>query len=410
MNLSEIKSQEALMLNLKPDFPALHGKDFAFLDTGASAQKPKIVIDAMTNVMTDHYANIHRGLYDYSQQTTILYEGVRGKVQSFINAKSPNEIVFTRNTTEGINLVAQSYGRAFFDKGDEVILTEMEHHANIVPWQLLRDQMGVVIRVIPVTDEGALDYDAFANLLSDKTKFVSVVHTSNALGTINDVERIVKTTRTHNADIKILIDGSQSIVHGAVDVQALDCDFFTFTGHKLYGPSGIGVLWGREDILNAMPPYQGGGDMIETVTFDKTTYRDAPARFEAGTPSIVDTIGLGAAIDYMNALNMDDVIAHENALLNAAMDGLGNDICLIGTAKHKAPVISFTIDGAHHSDIGMILNQAGVAVRTGHHCCMPLMQRFGIDGTVRASFGVYNDISDVERLLVGLEKVRKLLG
>lgn len=410
MNLSKIKSREAWMLNLKQDFPALYGKDFAFLDTGASAQKPKVVIDAMSNVMADHYANIHRGLYDYSQQTTTLYEGVRAKVQSFINAKSQNEIVFTRNTTEGVNLVAQSYARAFLNESDEVILTEMEHHANIVPWQLLRDQIGIVIRVIPVTDEGELDYDVFETLLSDKTKFVSCVHVSNALGTINDVERIVKTTRAHNADIKILVDGSQSIVHGAVDVQALDCDFFVFTGHKLYGPSGVGVLWGREDILNAMPPYQGGGDMIETVTFDKTTYKKAPARFEAGTPSIVDTIGLGAAIDYMNALNMDDVVTHENALLNATMDGLGDDIRVIGTTHHKAPVISFTMDGTHHSDIGMILNQAGVAVRTGHHCCMPLMQRFGIDGTVRVSFGLYNDMSDVERLLNGLGKVRKLLG
>ncbi len=409
MNLLKTKSREVWMLNLKPDFPALHGKDFAFLDTGASAQKPKTVINAMTNVMNDHYANIHRGLYDYSQQTTTLYEGVRGKVQSFINAKSQNEIVFTRNATEGVNLVAQSYGRRFLNEGDEVILTEMEHHANIVPWQILRDQMGIVIRVIPVTDDGVLDYDAFEKLLSDKTKFVSMVHTSNALGTINDVERIVKTTRAHDKDIKILIDGSQSIVHGAVDVQALNADFFVFTGHKLYGPSGIGVLWGREDVLNSMPPYQGGGDMIETVTFDRTTYKQAPARFEAGTPSIVDTIGLGAAIDYMNALNMGDVIAHENALLNATMDGLGDDIRVIGTANHKAPVVSFTIDGAHHSDIGMILNQAGVAVRTGHHCCMPLMQRFGIDGTVRASFGIYNDMKDVERLLSGLEKVKKLL-
>jgi len=397
------------MLNVKPDFPSLYQKDLAFLDTASSAQKPQAAIDAMTNVMSDHYANIHRGLYDYSQKTTTAYEAVRGKAARFINAISENEIVFTRNTTEAINLVTQSYGRTFLNEGDEVILTEMEHHANIVPWQLLRDEIGIVLKIIPVTEDGELDYDAYTQLLSSKTKFVSVVHTSNSLGTINDVAKITHMAKHHDETIKVLVDGSQSVVHGLVNVQDIGCDFFCFTGHKLYGPSGIGVLWGREDIFNTMPPYQGGGDMIETVTFEKTTYRNAPARFEAGTPSIVDVIGLGAAIDYIDQFNMADVFAHEQQLLSSAMDAL-TGVRVIGASKHKAPVISFTMDGAHHSDIGMILNKANVAVRTGHHCCMPLMQRFGIDGTVRVSFGLYNDQSDIEKLVIGMDKVRKLLG
>ena len=398
------------MLNCKPDFPSLHGKDIAFLDTAASAQKPRVVIDAITHVMSDHYANIHRGLYDYSQKTTAAYEAVREKVRTFINAPSTNEIVFTRNTTEAINLVAQSWGRAFLSEGDEVILSEMEHHANIVPWQLLRDQIGIVLKVIPVTEDGDLDYEEFEALLSTRTRMVSVVHTSNSLGVINNINKIIKLTRNSNPKIKVMIDGSQSVVHGRTDVQAMDCDFFAFTGHKLYGPSGVGVLWGREELFNAMPPYQGGGDMIETVTFEKTIYKPAPTRFEAGTPSIVDVIGLGAAIDYVSAIGMDVIAAHEGGLHKAAVENLPEGLRIYGTAEHKAPILSFTMDGFHHSDIGMILNQCGVAVRTGHHCCMPLMQRFGIDGTVRASFGLYNDMDDVERFLIGLDKVRKLLG
>jgi len=333
---------------------------------------------------------------------------VRETIRKFLNAPSVDEVIFTRNTTEAINLVAQSYGHKFLQAGDEVILTEMEHHANIVPWQLLRDQIGIVIKIIPVTDTGDLDYDVFETLLTPKVKFISAVHVSNSLGTINDVGRLIKMTRSFNSDIKIMIDGSQAVVHSSVDVQDLNCDFYCFTGHKIYGPSGVGVLWGRVDILNSMPPYQGGGDMIETVTFDKTTYKNAPSRFEAGTPAIVDVIGLGAAIDYMSAIGMDKIHAHESELLKMAMDGL-DDVNVIGMSDNKAPIISFTMDGAHHSDVGMILNQAGVAVRTGHHCCMPLMQKFGIDGTVRASFGLYSDKGDVEKFLSGIEKVRKLL-
>jgi cysteine desulfurase/selenocysteine lyase len=399
-----------MLLDLKKHFPALYGRDLAFLDSAASAQKPQAVIDAMSHVMEDHYANIHRGLYDYSQKTTTAYEAVRAKIGNFINAKSSNEIVFTRNTTEAINIIAQSYGLAFLGEGDEIILSEMEHHANIVPWQMLRDQIGVVLRVIPVLDTGELDYDAYKKLLSPRTKMVSVTHTSNALGIINNINKIIGLAKNLNPDIKVVIDGTQAVVHDHVDVQALNCDFMAFTGHKLYGPSGVGVLWGREELLNAMPPYQGGGDMIETVTMEQSTFKNAPARFEAGTPSIVDVIGLGTAVDYISAIGMDAIMAHEKELLTAARGALPDDIEIYGDVDQKVPILSLNIKGAHHSDVGMILNKAGVAVRTGHHCCMPLMQRFSIDGTVRASFGLYNDMADVEKLMIGLEKVKKLLG
>ena len=410
MNGLQIQSHQSLMLNCKHDFPSLYQKDIAFLDSAASAQKPRAVINPMREVMENHYANIHRGLYDYSQKTTSMFEAVREKIRAFINAPSVNEIIFTRNTTDAINLIAQSWGRANFRAGDEVILTTMEHHANIVPWQMLRDEIGIVLKIIPILDDGTLDYDAFETLLTPKTKMIAMTATSNAMGVVNDVSRIIEIAKSYQNYIKILIDGSQSVVHGYTDVQALGCDFFVFTGHKLYGPSGVGVLWGREDILNSMPPYQGGGDMIENVTFDKTTYKNAPSRFEAGTPSIVDVIGLGAAVDYVSAIGMDAIMAHEQALLQSARAGMNNDYIIYGDVTNKAPVISFNIVGAHHSDIGMILNQCGVAVRTGHHCCMPLMQRFGIDGTVRASFGLYNDMADVDKFLIGLDKARKLLG
>lgn len=407
--MNNLARKSAMPWPYKADFPALNGKDIAYLDTASSAQKPQIVIDTMTRVMTDYYANVHRGLYDYSQKTTTAFESVRAKVQGFINATSPNEIVFTRNTTEAINLIAQSWGRTFLSKGDEIIITEMEHHANIVPWQLLRDQIGIEIKIIPVTDNGDLDYDAFETLLSPRTKFISITHTSNAIGTINDVARIVKTAKQYNSDITILADASQAVVHSPVDVQDLSCDFLAFTGHKLYGPSGVGILWGREDLLNSMPPYQGGGDMIETVSFEKTIYKDAPSRFEAGTPSIVDVIGLGAAIDYLQVIGMDNIQNHEQDLLNACLSKLQN-VNILGNPHNKAPIISFTMDNAHHSDIAMILNKANVAVRTGHHCCMPLMRRFGIDGTVRVSFGLYNDMNDVHKFIDGMDKVQRLLG
>lgn len=400
----------------RADFPILrkqvNGKRVAFLDSGASAQKPQAVIDAMRNVMENNYANIHRGLYHFSHTTTTMFEATRAKVADFIGAQSDHEIVFTRNSTEAINLVAQSWGRTFLKAGDEIIISGMEHHANIVPWQLLRDQTGIVIRVIPVRDDGALDLEAYAALFNERTKFVSVVHISNALGAINPVASMVKTARAYNPDIKILIDGSQAVVHQSTNVTAIGADFYVFTGHKLYGPSGIGVLHGRYDVLQTMPPYQGGGDMIERVTFDKTTYKDAPARFEAGTPAIIQAIGLGAAVDYVAAIGMPNITAHESGLLDYALDRMAEipGLTFYGPVKARAGIISFTADWGHISDIAMILDQCGVAVRSGHHCCMPLMQRFGIEGTLRASLGLYSNADDINQLIDGLNKAHELLG
>lgn len=400
----------------REDFPSMmlevNGKPLAYLDTASSAQKPRATMYTMIDAMERHYANIHRGLYHFSRITTQMYEGARVKAGEFINAPSDKEIIFTRNATEGINLVAQSYGRHFLKAGDEIILTEMEHHANIVPWHMLRDQIGVVIKYIPVTEHCTLDLSTLDTLLTDKTKFVSFVHISNALGTINPAADIVKTVRAYNPDIKILIDGSQSVVHGVIDVQALGCDFFVFTGHKLYGPSGIGVLWGRLDILNAMPPYQGGGDMIDTVTLEGTTYKSAPARFEAGTPAIVQAIGLGAGMDYLHAIGMDNIAAHEAQMLEYAQNKITSlgGIKLYGPMQGRAGIISFTADWAHASDIAMILDKVGVAVRSGHHCCMPLMKKLGVEATVRASIGMYTNKADIDALIVGLKKAKDMLG
>lgn len=401
----------------REDFPILsktmNGKPVAYMDSASSAQKPQVVLDAIRDVYENDYANIHRGLYQFSQVTTQQFEAVRPKVAGFINAPSSEEVIFTRNTTEAINLVAQSWGRTNLQAGDEIIISGMEHHANIVPWQLLEGQIGVKVKVIPVLDDGSLDFGAFMALLSEKSKLVSIVHASNALGTINNVAQISKAAKNFNSDIKILVDGSQSVVHGKVDVQELGCDFFVFTGHKIYGPNGIGALWGKADILADMPPYQGGGDMIETVSFDKgATFKPAPARFEAGTPAIVEVIALGAAVDYISSIGMDAIAAHEKKLLDImtrelnAIDGL----TFYGTAQDKVGVVSFTTDWAHASDIAMILDQQGVAVRTGHHCCMPLMQRFGIDATVRASLGLYSNEDDIKALVQGLKKAKEMLA
>ena len=403
----------------RDDFPALHkqmnGKPLAFLDSAASAQKPKAVIDAMDAVLSGGYSNIHRGLYEISQNLTQGFEDARKKVAQFIGASSDKNIVFTRNSTESINVVAQSWARTNMSAGDEIIITEMEHHANIVPWQILSEQIGVVVKVVPVTDEATLDMDAFQSLLSDKTKLVGVVEISNALGTINPIDEIIKMVRGHNADIKILIDGSQGVVHRRVDVTAMDADFYVFTGHKLYAPSGIGVLYGKYDLLNAMPPYQGGGDMIEKVSFKSgTTYREAPYKFEAGTPAIVEVIGLGAAVDYLVDIGMDKIVQHEENLLRYATEAITqiDGLTLHGPKdlSQKAGVLSFTMDYAHPSDIGMILDQCGVAVRSGHHCAMPLMEAMGIDATARASLAMYSDKSDVDALIEGLNKVQGLFG
>lgn len=389
----------------------LHEKQLAYLDTASSAQKPFMVIDKMRDVMSYHYANIHRGLYTLSQIATQEYEAVRGKVAEFING-SVDEIVFTRNTTEAINLVAASWGGTNLKAGDEIILTAMEHHANIVPWQLLQGRIGFTIKVVPVMKDGTLDFEAFQNLLSDKTKLIAVTHASNTLGTVNPVARLAKAAKIFKSDIKVLVDASQSVVHGGVDVKELGCDFLAFTGHKLYGPTGAGVLWARAELLNEMPPYQGGGDMIERVSFKGTAYKSGPARFEAGTPAIVEVIGLGAAIDYVRMVGRENIVGHEKQLLDYATRELAriDGLKFYGAAQEKVGIMSFTADWASNADIAMVLDQTGVCVRVGHHCCMPLMETFGIEGTVRASIGLYSNQNDIDALVKGLKKAKDMLS
>ncbi len=399
----------------REDFPifqeTVNGKPFSYLDTASSAQKPAAVIERMRDAMSMHYANIHRGLYHFSQVTTREYENVRGKVADFING-DVHEVVFTRNTTEAINLVAHSWGTDNLKSGDEIILSAMEHHANIVPWQLIRERCGFVIKVVPVLKDGTLDFAAFESMLSERTKLVSIVHISNALGTVNPVARIVTAAKAYNPAIHVLVDASQSVVHGHVDVQEIGCDFLTFTGHKLYGPTGAGVLWARAELLDSMKPYQGGGDMIESVSFDGATFKSGVARFEAGTPAFVDVIGLGAAVDYVRTIGVESIATHEKTLLDYASRELAkiDGLTFYGTAQEKAGIISFTADWAQTEDIAMILDKQGVAVRTGHHCCMPLMQSFGIEGTVRASIGLYSNQNDINALVQGLKKARDLLS
>ncbi|HRQ60467.1 MAG TPA: cysteine desulfurase [Alphaproteobacteria bacterium] len=401
---------------LRDDFPALsgtmNGKSLVFLDTAASAQKPRAVIEAIGRTYESGYANIHRGLYRYSQELTEAFEAVRVKVARFIGAESENEIVFTRNATEGINLVAQSWGRAFLKAGDEVIVSVAEHHANIVPWQLLADQIGIVLKVIPVDAAGVLDMNAYTRALSGKTRLVAMAHISNVLGTVNPVKEITVLAKAHNPDIAVLIDGSQAVVHGAVNVRDIGCDFYVFTGHKLYGPTGVGVLYGRREVLDSMPPYQGGGDMIETVSFSGTVYKNAPYKFEAGTPAIAEIIGLGAAVDYMASIPVDSLAAYEQGLLDYTMKSLADidGLRIHGTARDKAAVVSFSVDKIHHSDIAMVLDQMGIAVRAGHHCAMPLMEHLGVEGTVRASIGLYTNKNDIDELVKGLRKAKELLG
>ncbi|MCC6597320.1 MAG: cysteine desulfurase [Alphaproteobacteria bacterium] len=398
----------------RADFPILgqmmNGRKLAFLDTAASAQKPKIVIDSMSSVYSTGYANIHRGVYRISQELTTAFEEVRQKVADFIGAPGARNIVFTRNSTEAINLVAQSWGRTHLQKGDEVILSAMEHHANIVPWQLLQAQIGIEIKVIPVLDDGTLDYEAYQSLLSPRTKMVGVVHISNAFGVRNNISKIIKLSRDFNPKIKVLIDGSQGVVHSPVNVIALDADFYVFTGHKLYGPTGIGALYGKYEALESMPPYQGGGDMIERVSFSGSTFREPPHRFEAGTPPIAEVIGLGAAIDYVREIGFDFIQKREENLLAYGNKKLKeiSGLKVFGDVSDKAGIFSFTIENMHPSDIGMVLDQCGVAVRAGHHCCMPLLERFGLDATVRASLGLYSNEEDIDALVEGLHKAREL--
>ena len=399
---------------IRADFPALsldiNGHPLAFLDSGASAQKPNQVLERMDQAYRSEYANVHRGAYTLSQLATDNYENARATVAKFMNARTSDEIIFTRNVTAAINLVAHSYGREFLSAGDEIIISHMEHHANIVPWQLLRDAIGIEIKIAPIDDAGNFLIDEFERLLSDKTRLVAITHVSNVLGTIVPIKEVVRLS--HNAGAHVLIDGAQGIVHEGVDVQDLDAEFYAFTGHKLYGPTGIGVLWGKLDLLNSMPPYQGGGDMIENVTFEKTTYRDAPARFEAGTPPIVEAVGLAAAIDYVSALGLDNIAAHEQRLLAYANNRLAtiDGLEIIGQADNKAGIISFMLDGIHSHDIGTIIDARGVAVRAGHHCAQPLMDRYGVAATARASFGLYSNTDDIDQLVDALNYVEEIFG
>lgn len=399
---------------VRADFPILsetiHGKPLVYLDNGASAQKPRAVIDAMRGAFEHCYANVHRGAYDFSERTTAAYEGARDIVRAFMNAKSDKEIIFAKNATEAINLVAYSYGKAHLKAGDRVLISEMEHHSNIVPWQLLRDERGIELDVIPVSDDGDLRMDVLKEMLDERVKLIAVTHVSNVMGTITPVQDIIDLA--HSIDAKVLLDGSQAVMHMPVDVQALDVDFYVFTGHKIYGPNGIGVLYGKEALLDSMPPFLGGGDMIASVTFEKSTWAELPTKFEAGTPPIVEAIGLGAAISYLSGVGIEKVAAHERDLLLyanqrlAAVEGLR----MIGTVPNKTAVISFTLGDAHPHDVATIIDQRGVAVRAGHHCAEPLMHRMGVVGTARASMGMYNTRAEIDALADALDKVNEIFG
>ncbi len=399
---------------IRADFPILrrqvHGKPLVYLDNAATAQKPQAVIDTLSRYYEQENANIHRGVHYLSERATEEYEAARKTIQYFLNAADAGEIIFVRGATEGINLVAQTYGRANVGRGDEVLISAMEHHSNIVPWQILCDEKGAKLRVIPINDSGELIWEEFEKLLGSRTKMVAVTHVSNALGTVNPVRRIVE--QAHRANVPVLVDGAQSVPHIEVDVQALDCDFFVFSGHKIYGPTGIGVLYGKAALLDAMPPYQGGGDMISSVTFEKTIYNKLPYKFEAGTPHIAGGIGLGCATGYLNGVGIERVERHEHELLAYATRAVREipGLRIIGTAEEKAGVLSFVVEGIHPHDIGTILDQQGIAIRTGHHCAQPVMQRFGIPATARASFGLYNTREEVDALVSGLQKVREVFA
>ena len=399
---------------LRAEFPILsttaHGKPLVYLDNAATSQKPRAVIDRLERYYTTENANVHRGVYDLSERATAEYERAREKARAFVNAASTREIVFVRGTTEGINLVASSWGRSSLQPGDEVLVSAMEHHSDIVPWQLVCEERGAVVRVIPMNRRGELLLEEYERLLTDRARIVAVAHVSNSLGTVNPIADMVRLA--HARGIPVLVDGAQAAPHLRIDVQALGADFYTVSGHKMFGPTGIGVLYGREALLEAMPPYQGGGDMIKSVTFEETIYNDLPHKFEAGTPSIASGMGLGAAVDYINQINLDAVAAFEHDLLAYATDALLKipRVRIIGRAKEKASVLSFVIDGIHPHDIGTVLDMEGVAIRTGHHCAQPVMQRFGIPATARASFAFYNTKEEVDILVKGIEKVIEVLG
>lgn len=397
---------------IRKEFPILsrevYGKPLVYLDNGATTQKPRSVVDAIVDEYYSVNANVHRGVHYLSQQATDLHEAARETVRQHINAASTQEVIFTRGTTESINLVAYSFGEAFLKEGDEVIVSEMEHHSNIVPWQLLEARKGIKLRVIPITDEGELILDEYKKLINPKTKLVSVTHVSNVLGTINPVKEIIEIAHSNN--IPVMLDGAQAIPHTKIDVQELDVDFYVFSAHKVYGPTGIGILYGKEKYLDAMPPYQGGGEMIATVSFKKTTFNVLPYKFEAGTPDFVGSHSFAKAIDYVNEIGLDTIEAHERYLTKYAMDELSKieGMRLIGTAKDKTSVISFLVGNIHHFDMGTLLDKLGIAVRTGHHCAEPLMQRLGIEGTVRASLGLYNTKEEIDILVKGVDRVSKM--
>lgn len=398
--------------DIRQDFPILqrnvYGRPLVYLDNAATTQKPRSVVEAISNEYYSTNANVHRGVHFLSQKATDLHEAARERVRQFINARSTAEVLFTRGTTESLNLVASSFGEAFLKEGDEVIVSVMEHHSDIVPWQLLRERKGIVIRVIPMDDSGRLDLEAYERLFSERTRLVCVAHVSNVLGTVNPVKQMAATAHAHGA--YMLVDGAQSIPHFKVDVQDLDCDFLTFSGHKIYGPTGIGVLYGRESLLEKMPPYQGGGEMIARVTFEHTTYERLPYKFEAGTPDYVGTHALAAAIDYVEALGMDEIAAHERRLTQYAMERLGaiKDMHLYGTTPDKDAVVAFNVGNIHPLDLGTLLDRLGIAIRTGHHCAQPLMQRCGVEGMARASFALYNTMDEIDKLAEGIERVSKM--
>tara|TARA_B100000676_G_C18071313_1_gene844484 strand:+ start:1347 stop:2600 length:1254 start_codon:yes stop_codon:yes gene_type:complete len=399
---------------LRQDFPILteevYGKPFTYLDSAASAQKPLQVIEAISKVYSTEYSNVHRGVHYMSQKATDAMEEAREKIKSFVNASSIREIIFVRGATEGINLVASSWGRRNLSAGDEIILTMLEHHSNIVPWQLIAEEVGAFLKVVPIDRDGVLDMDTYSNLLSNKTKFVAVTHVSNALGTILPVTELIRLA--HERGAKVLVDGCQAAPHMKIDVRALDADFYVLSGHKIYGPSGIGILYGKEKLLEAMPPYQGGGEMIDVVTFDKTTYADLPFKFEAGTPHIAGAIGMGAAVNYITAVGLDNIAAHENDLLKYGTNKLKgiDNLEIVGQAPEKAAILSFNLTGVHPHDVGTILDREGIAVRTGHHCAQPVMDYFDIASTVRASLGLYNNRSDIDALVAALERVKEIFG
>ena len=399
---------------IREDFPILkekiRGKDLVYLDNAATCQKPQCVIDSIVHVYSHDYANVHRGVHTLSVRSTDKFEVARTKVKEFINASSDKEIIFVKGATEAINLVAQTYGKANLKAGDEVLITAMEHHSNIVPWQMLCEQTGAVLKVAPINQTGELIFAEFEQLLSDKTKLVSVVHMSNALGTINPVKAIIEAA--HAKNIPVLLDGAQAIPHIEVDVQALDCDFYVFSGHKLYAPTGTGVLYGKQALLEAMPPYQGGGDMIRKVTFTETEYNTLPYKFEAGTPNIADVIGLGAAIDYINSIGMAVIAAHEAELLRYATEKAQaiKGLRIIGEAEHKGAILSFVLDKIHPHDIGTMLDSLGIAIRAGHHCAMPVMDFYNVPATARASFGLYNTRQEIDVLMSGIESLIEVFG